>query len=96
MRACCLARVGREPPLADDVQTNPAVAIVRGIARARQGQAAPGVAFAGDFTPDDSAIRYIQGACEAALGMDQHLSPLRTRRDMTTWVRRVCAPLRSG
>lgn len=60
--------------MADDVLLNKAATIEHCVLRVREEYAAAGAAhFASDFTRQDAAVLNIQRACEAALGMGQHL-----------------------
>lgn len=59
--------------LPDDVLLNKAAAIERCVNRALEEYNKNPATFATDFTRQDAAILNIQRACEAALGMGQHL-----------------------
>jgi len=59
--------------MADDVLINKAASIERCVARVREEYEKNPATFTTDFTRQDSAVLNIQGACEAALDMGQHL-----------------------
>ena len=59
--------------MADDVLINKSATVERCVARAREEYARDPANFATDFTRQDAAILNVQRACEAVLGMGQHI-----------------------